>query len=80
MGVPHDVDRRFWVFENHNHDYATVHRATCVFCKDGRGLHERGTASAARSWLGPFGSSEEAFATAESTRHAVIGGCKVCVP
>lgn len=72
------VGHRSWVFDNYNHDYATVHFVTWTFCKDGRGLHERGTASAARSWLGPFSSRDEAFAAAASTRRSTVGGCKVC--
>lgn len=78
--VSQQVGPSYWAFDNQNHDYATVHRATCIFCKDGRGLHERRTASAARSWLGPYASAEEAFVVADSTGRAVAAGCKVCAP
>lgn len=70
----------YWVFDNKNHKYATVHRAACVFCDHGRGLHRRGTRSAAASWLGPFDAFAEAMAAAKATRRKTVGRCKVCVP
>lgn len=42
--------RVFWVFNNRNHKYATVHRSDCTFCRAGRGVHGVG----GDSWRGPF--------------------------
>ena len=70
----------YWVFDNYNHDYATVHQSACIFCKDGQGLHQRGTTSAARSWLGPYSSAQEAFQIARETGRGSVAACKVCRP
>lgn len=69
----------FWVFLNRSHKYAKVHRADCIFCDQGRGLHHRGTASAASSWLGPFGSFREAMDTAVATGREA-STCSNCTP
>ncbi len=69
----------FWVFDNNNHKYAKVHRAECIFCDYGRRLHRRGTASAARSWLGPFVSATVAMRRAVETGREQ-SGCAVCRP
>lgn len=48
-----EVQQRFWVYVNHVHQYAKVHRADCRFCNDGVILaHRRDVAG---QWLGPFG-------------------------
>jgi F-type H+/Na+-transporting ATPase subunit beta len=71
----------YWVFDNNNHEYATVHVAECTFCDHGRGLHRRGIArSDAARWLGPFEEFAEAMAAARATGRRTTKRCKVCAP
>ena len=69
----------FWVFDNHNHKYAKVHRADCIFCDHGRGLHHQRDRSAASSWLGPFQTAHQAMATAVATGREA-SACLGCCP
>ncbi len=63
-----------------------IHRSTCVFCNDGRGM--RGSyAGPSAAWHGPFESLEQAralLADLASTRHldlrTVRGECRFCAP
>lgn len=66
--------------QQRNHDYATVHRAACIFCDHGRGLHNRGTRSAKSSWLGPFDTFANALDEAQRTGRTNVARCKVCSP
>lgn len=63
----------FWVYENwraRGHK-AIVHRATCNFCKGGRGLLG-GTRADNGRWLGPFKTSVHAQSVAGGTGAYVI--------
>jgi len=68
---------QFWVYENRVHEYATVHRGSCSFCNDGRGVHP-GSSTANGEWLGPFATSADAWARAEKTRRREIRRCGHC--
>lgn len=69
----------FWVYANNVHKFAKVHRGGCAFCKEGRGVHDRGADAVAGGWLGPFESVASARHAAERTGHPVQG-CSVCTP
>ena len=66
------LEPSYWVVDIQDHDYVSVHRATCRFCKAGRGLHKRRAAESAESCsrsvesdsrLGPRPRAEPASAT-----------------
>ena len=69
----------FWVYENWTHENATVHRGSCSFCNNGRGLHP-GSSTANGEWLGPFASATDAWTRAEETCRRDIRRCGVCSP
>lgn len=70
---------QFWVYENWTHEKATVHRGSCPFCKNGRGLHP-GSSTANGDWLGPFATAADAWTRAEKTRRRDIRRCGACSP
>jgi hypothetical protein len=72
--------RAFWVYENWTAQghRATVHRANCSFCNNGRGVHGGGQTRNGR-WHGPFSSSEDA-ASAVCASGAAIRECARCNP
>lgn len=69
----------YFVYENwraRGHK-AIVHRGTCHFCNDGRGV-TTGTRSDNGRWHGPYSTAEQAFDRASATGGRV-GTCR-CVP
>lgn len=69
----------YWIYENHVHDFARVHRAECRFCCDGAGLHRKGTVAVAGRWLGPFATVTQAVAEADRLGRET-SRCSVCEP
>lgn len=64
-----------WVAKGHT---ATIHRASCGFCNDGRGVH-KGSSNSNGAWsASPFGCIEEARRAAEATG-ATVGTCSFCL-
>jgi hypothetical protein len=74
--VPSD---QFWVYENWPNECATLHRASCSFCLNGRGVRAGGSTDNGQ-WIGPFESFAEALARAELTRRKDIRRCGNCSP
>jgi hypothetical protein len=50
----------YWVYENWTHRRIRVHRATCSFCNDGRGLGI-GRNGRNDTWYGDYSSREAAW-------------------
>ena len=67
--------RMYWTYVNWVHKYAKVHRAECVFCNDGLGIHAA-VDSQAGKWLGPFNELREAF----DTSNFETSPCGFCSP
>jgi len=63
-----------WVAEGHK---ARVHRSTCSFCNNGRGVHP-GSGTRNGAWHGPFDTLEEAMIAAIDTG-GNVSSCKVCL-
>jgi len=58
--------------------HARVHRSTCSFCNEGKGIHRRARYQYGR-WYGPFETFQQAYAAAQQLgryRHR----CKHCKP
>ena len=71
------MNNRFWVYDNHPNDAATVHSAGCSFCNDGRGLNRTG-ATDAGEWFGPYDTMETAETKARRTKKGRIRWCGFC--
>lgn len=69
----------FWVYENWPNKAATVHRGSCSFCNEGRGLFGRSSTASGR-WLGPFDTLDEAMMRAEQTGRKTVRRCGACTP
>lgn len=76
VGQP--FSKGYWVYEDDPTNRARVHKATCRFCNQGRGLH--GSRFADNRWHGPFLTREEAFSKLRATGRSNADGCKVCNP
>lgn len=68
----------FWVYENAIHRKARIHRADCVFCDHGRGIHARRQTLSGK-WIGPFPGLDSAGSAARATRQSDVRPCAVCV-
>ena len=49
----------YWVYEDRQSKFARIHRATCKWCKDGRGIHPNANREIF-IWYGPIGTREGA--------------------
>lgn len=67
----------YWVFEDLPTSRATVHRADCSFCNDGRGLRGVRREEQCR-WLGPFSGLESAGDEARRTGRNNVHFCGRC--
>ena len=67
----------YWVYEDDPTSSVRVHRATCGFCNDGRGL--RGSRRPDNRWHGPFETEREAVTVALGTGRADVMGCRSCL-
>lgn len=70
---------RYWVYENWLHNYASIHRGSCSYCNDGRGMHA-GSSKDNGEWHGPFATADEAWARAERTGREEVKRCGHCSP
>ncbi len=68
----------YWVYEDDPTNRARVHKATCGYCNQGRGLH--GSRLPDNRWHGPFLTREEAYSRLRATGRSNADGCKVCNP
>ena len=68
----------YWVYEDGPTNRARIHKATCRFCDNGRGLH--GSRLPDNRWIGPLESSEVALEVALDTERKDIAECKFCRP
>ena len=67
----------YWVYENWTHDKAIIHRDSCAYCNNGRGIH--GVSSGANDeWHGPYELRDDAEAKANATGRTEVRGCKSC--
>ena len=69
----------YWVYENWVHDKAIVHKASCSYCNEGRGMHPDSSEDHGK-WRGPFRTREDALADPKSTGRTDARGCKACGP
>lgn len=76
--APEPPDGGFWVYDNHVHKYARIHRADCSYCNDGAGFHP-GSGDEAGMWMGPHVDLHGARLTATRTGHEV-SLCQSCAP
>jgi hypothetical protein len=72
----------YYVFSAPTNQYATVHKGACPHCKNGKGQRRPlgPKANLATEWLGPYSTSEEAFATARASGLKNVTGCGHCKP
>ncbi|MCI0496913.1 MAG: hypothetical protein L0Z54_01265 [Thermoplasmata archaeon] len=56
-----------WVYVDRIRRRATVHRATCPYCNDGKGFHHLVSGRVGGEWSGPFFSPAEAMSFASGT-------------
>ncbi len=68
----------YWVYEDRPTSRTRIHKSTCRFCNDGKGLH--GSRLPDNKWHGPFESEENAIGIALDTGHSDISGCGSCLP
>ncbi|MGP8007748.1 MAG: hypothetical protein ACLP2J_12050 [Acidimicrobiales bacterium] len=75
----------YYVYENWTNTFAKVHRGSCPYCNDGRGIQGRGSKTPSGQWLGPFHSADEAMAAASAaaSQHSngdvwVVASCGYC--
>ena len=68
----------YWVYEDGPTNQTRIHKATCRFCNDGRGLH--GSRLPDNRWIGPLESAEVALDVAMDTERKNIAECKICRP
>ncbi|GAK32730.1 hypothetical protein JCM17846_26130 [Iodidimonas nitroreducens] len=73
------ANEQFWVYENWTNQCATLHRETCSFCNDGRGMHGK-SATSSGQWLGPFTDEAKAWERAKDTHRRDIRRCGICLP
>ena len=67
-------DEAFWIYENHVHKYAKVHRASCSFCNSGLGFHNAPD-SRAGEWTFLDVSGDES-----ARSKYPMSDCSVCTP
>lgn len=67
----------YWVYENHIHRYASLHKATCSFCGNGHGIHDAGKTQSG-NWLGPYSELADAVRTARDKK-TDIRFCTSCL-
>jgi F-type H+-transporting ATPase subunit beta len=67
----------FYVYENWTHKKAVVHRSTCGYCNDGRGIQAADSGRNGK-WHGPIGDKATAFAFANSLRQPDTKVCGSC--
>lgn len=68
----------YWVYENWTHDYATVHKASCSHCNDGRGSHG-GASTRNGRWLGPYPSEDRAMVVLRGLKRQAKKRCAYCM-
>lgn len=59
---------------------ATVHKAECPHCNNGRGQSGRGPALQTSTWRGPFGTGAGAVAVVDRSETPVVRACGDCAP
>lgn len=69
----------FWIYENWTIRKARVHRGSCGFCRDGRGIHAQDSGHNGK-WHGPVSDRDVAFAVARNTGQPDTRACGVCAP
>jgi len=69
----------YYVYDNWTINKARVHRGSCSYCNDGRGIHSNPSGKNSK-WHGPFATVAEADATAMSLKRAIADHCKSCAP
>ena len=70
---------QYWVYDNWTHKKAIVHRGSCSYCSDGRGMHA-GSTKRNGEWRGPYREAVDASRKARSTGRDEVRGCKTCGP
>jgi hypothetical protein len=59
---------------------ATVHKADCPYCNEGRGRTGLGPVFKTSEWTGPYATGEEAFKAATRTGLKRVRRCGQCDP
>ena len=67
----------YWVYEDDPTNRVRVHRATCGYCNNGKGM--KGSRLPDNRWHGPFGTEREAIELALSTGRLDARGCGSCL-
>ena len=67
----------YWVYEDDPTNCVRVHKATCSFCNDGKGI--KGSRLPDNRWHGPFETVQKACDKALSTGRLNIKGCGSCM-
>lgn len=76
-----EVKLSFYIYENWAaENKARIHRADCVFCNHGRGIHPDKQEGRNGMWDGPYATYSEVIAAARRLRGRVISDCKKCQP
>lgn len=71
----------FWIYENWRAANKTViHKATCVFCKNGQGFRKENNTEQNGKWHGPFSTLDEAKIGAKKLNRKENLLCEVCNP
>ena len=70
---------KFYVYENWTIDRARVHKGSCSYCNDGKGVQ---VADSGRNgkWRGPFVERKTAFDILAKLGRADAGACGKCKP
>ena len=64
----------YWVYEDKIRRRATMHRASCSYCNDGKGFHHMVSGRVGGEWNGPFFGLAEATGFAEGLELPVRQG------
>ena len=67
----------YWVYEDDPTNRVRVHKATCGYCSDGKGI--KGSRLPDNRWLGPFGTKQEAIDEALKTGRRDARGRGSCL-
>jgi hypothetical protein len=69
----------YYVYDNWTINKARVHRGSCSYCNEGRGIHANPSGRSSR-WHGPYDSVPKADQKARSLKREITDHCRSCVP
>ena len=73
------VPLQYWVYENYPNNKAMVHKGTCLFCNNGKGVR-KGISNWNGQWHGPFDDKASAQNEARNTGRHDVRECSHCSP